>query len=114
MAMRFGTHPVLEAAANQILRDSMRGITSIAAKSDILTPKKERMRGEREVLSSTGVVEPTSRRGIYYRDANPSRPDLNSREGVMRPPPRGMSTLEQFVRENGNFNEGGEWSFAPS
>jgi hypothetical protein len=100
MAMRFGTHPLLEAESNRIIRESLKGVTAFSAKKDILTPWKEGQAHRREVYSHTGVPDPSVRQGLYRREGNSARPDLNSRDGVMRPRPRGMSTLEQFVQEN--------------
>lgn len=80
--MRYGENPHLEAEANRILRESLKGVTSQAAKKDILTEWKEQDRRSREVYSSTGIVDPSSRRGIFGRAANATRPHLNGREGV--------------------------------
>lgn len=79
-----GIHAALEAAANEIIFGSLKGVTSQAAKSDILTPWKEHDRRSREVFSSTGSVDPQLRRGMYHRAANPSAPHLNSRDGRSR------------------------------
>jgi hypothetical protein len=76
-----GIHAALEAAANELIFGSLRGVTSQAAKSDILTPWKEYDRRSREVMSSTGTVDPSIRRGMYHRAANPAAPHLNSRDG---------------------------------
>ena len=79
-----GIHPVLEAAANELIFGSLRGVTSQAAKSDILTPWKEHDRRAREVMSSSGTVDPQVRRGMYHRAANTAAPHLNSRDGHYR------------------------------
>jgi hypothetical protein len=76
-----GIHLALEAAANELIFGSLRGVTSQAEKSDILTPWKEYARKSREVMSSTGTVDPAIRRGIYHRAANTAAPHLNSRDG---------------------------------
>jgi hypothetical protein len=100
MAMRFGTHPLLEAEANRLIRESLKGVTSFSAKKDVLTPWKEGECRRREVYSHTGVPDSSVRQGLYRRSPNTARPDLNSRDGVMRSPGRGMSTLEAFVAEH--------------
>jgi hypothetical protein len=79
--VRSGIHPLLEAAANELIYGSLRGITSQSAKSDILTPWKEQDRVRREVLSHTGSVDPAIRRGLYGRVANGVQSHLNSRDG---------------------------------
>jgi hypothetical protein len=100
MPMRFGKHDLLEAEANRMLRDSLKGVTAFSEKKDILTPWKEAEAYRREVYSSSGTADPAVRSGLYRRRANPARPDLNSRDGVARPRARGMSTLEQHVEED--------------
>lgn len=83
--VRCGIHPLLEAEANAIIFGSLKGVTSQSAKSDILTPWKEADRRAREVLSSSGSVDPALRRGMYHRAANALQPHLNGRDGVARP-----------------------------
>ena len=85
MPVYSGIHPTLEEAANQLIFGSLKGVTSQAAKSDILTPWKEADRRNREVFSSDGTVDPATRRGIYHRVANPAYPHLNSRDGYAPP-----------------------------
>lgn len=79
-----GIHGPLETAANELLWESLKGVTSQTAKSDILTPWKEQDRHNREVMSRSGVIDPSTRRGMYHRVANPRSPHLNSRDGVAR------------------------------
>lgn len=86
-----GIHPTLEAAANELIFDSIRGITSQKEKSDILTPWKEQDRRNREVLTASGSPDSAIRRGMYHRAANKTKPQLNSREGIA-PPLRYLST----------------------
>lgn len=97
--VRYGLHRFLEEEANRLLADSMRGSTSWADKSDILTPSKEARRRRREVLVSSGTPDPSLRRGAFNRSANPLRPDLNSREGVAKPErsPRISSPTAEWV-----------------
>ena len=85
MRMRHGVNPHLEDAANEILRQSMAGVTSHEAKRDILTPWKEKDRRSREVYAGTGVVDPALRRGNFNRVANKAAPHLNSIEGKVAP-----------------------------
>jgi hypothetical protein len=79
-----GIHTPLEDEANRLIYGALKGVTSQAAKSDILTPWKEQDRRSREVLSSSGTIDPAFRRGIYHRKANKTHPHLNSRDGVTR------------------------------
>lgn len=81
---RRGIHPQLEKAANEMLRQSMAGVTKHSEKSDILTPWKEQDRLRREVYVENGVPDAATRRGNFNRAWNPARPDLNSREGMSR------------------------------
>jgi hypothetical protein len=74
----------LEKAANEMLRQSMAGVTKHSEKSDILTPWKEQDRLRREVYVESGVPDGTTRRGNFHRAWNPERPDLNSRDGISR------------------------------
>jgi hypothetical protein len=76
-----GIHGPLERAADELIFGSLRGVTSQAEKSDVLTPWKEADRRNREVLSRSGVIDPAIRRGMYHRAANSLHPHLNSREG---------------------------------
>ena len=101
MRMHHGVHRVLEDEANRLLKESLRGVTRYRDKSDILTPWKEKNRAKREILTSTGVPEPTIRQGMFNRRHNPARPDLNSRDGLAQSRNRGMGTLQTFVQEYG-------------
>ena len=97
---RIGIHPELEREANLLLKQSLKGVTSFSEKSDILTPWKEKDRARREVPVPSGVPDTANRRGIYGRARNASRPDLNSRDGVVRASRTG-GTLSSFILENG-------------
>lgn len=81
-AIRNGVHPFLEAAANEILRQSLVGVTKYSEKSDILTPWKEQDRRNREVYVESGVPDAATRKGMYHRRYNPAMPHLNSRDCV--------------------------------
>jgi hypothetical protein len=80
-----GVHGPLERAADELIFGSLKGVTSQAEKSDILTPWKEQDRRNREVLSTTGSVDPAIRRGMYHRVYNRSQAHLNSRDGETLP-----------------------------
>jgi hypothetical protein len=98
---KYGVHRPLEDEADRLLKESMRGVTSQRAKSDILTPWKERDRLSREVYSSDGVVDAATRRGIYGRAYNPTSPHLNSRDGHTRGSRTRVQGLQAFVAEHG-------------
>ncbi len=97
--MVYGVNAELEAEADRLIFGSLKGITSFAAKSDILTPKKATIRARREQLVPSGTPDPANRRGVYTRAHNPARPHLNSRDGVVAG--RASSSLSAFVAENG-------------
>lgn len=99
--LRRGVHGPLEEAANAIIKESLQGVTRRSEKSDILTPWKERERYSREVYQASGSPDAMIRKGTFYKSANPSRPDLNSREGVVRAR-RTSTSLGAFVEENGD------------
>jgi hypothetical protein len=82
--VHYGIHGPLEDAANELIYESLRGVTSQEAKSDILTPWKEQARRSREVLASSGTVDAHTRKGMYHRVANKTHPYLNSRDGMTR------------------------------
>lgn len=82
-----GVHPELEAKATAMIMGSLEGVTSRDAKSDILTPWKERHRARHEFLSKTGTpIDPAVRRGTFSKRYNPDKPNLNSYDGPTRPP----------------------------
>lgn len=85
LPFRAGVNVDLEEVADELLRQSLVGVTSHEAKRDVLTPWKKRDRLRREVFNSTGVADPSVRRGMYHRSANPDYPELNSRDGVAQP-----------------------------
>ena len=95
--LRRGVHANLEAEANRLIKESLAGVTSHSAKSDILTPWKETERHRREVYVADGVPDAATRRGMFYRSINPARPELNSRDGIARPRSRTGSSLQGFV-----------------
>lgn len=99
--MRFGVHKALEEEANAIIADSLKGVTSHAAKSDILTPWKEQERRRREVYVKGGSPDPAIRKGMFKKAANRTHPQLNSREGIAPPLQGAPSSLSAWVSENG-------------
>jgi hypothetical protein len=82
MRLHHGVHAELEEMANELIRQSLAGVTARSAKSDILTPWKERDRYSREVYSSSGTVDAATRRGMFHRAWNPQHAHLNSRDGI--------------------------------
>jgi hypothetical protein len=101
--IRRGTHRHLEAAADAILKESLKGVTKHSEKSDILTPWKDKDRRNREVYVASGTPDPSSRRGLFHRAWNSEREDLNSRDGMVRGRRTGSSgSLSAFVAEHGN------------
>lgn len=101
--MRFGVHVLLEEEANRMLRDSLRGVTKRAEKSDVLTPWKEAERHRREVYTADGVPDAAVRRGMFHRVVNPEKSHLNSREGVA-PPDRTTRTRQGISSSLGAFS----------
>jgi hypothetical protein len=100
--MRYGVHRQLEGEADRIIRESLRGITSHAAKSDVLTPWKETERRRREVFVPSGTPDPAVRQGIFGRALNsdPAFRHLNS-PGIAGPAPTadlGDGGLDAFMR----------------
>jgi len=70
-----------------MILDSLEGVTSRDAKSDILTPWKEKHRKLHEILTRSGApVDPSVMRGQFTKAYNPDKPHLNSREGPTRAP----------------------------
>lgn len=102
---RYGVHKPLEDEANRLLKESMAGITSQAAKRDILTPWKEKDRKDREIMVESGAPDSSTRRGMFHRVYNPASPHLNSREGTAVRGRRTNSSLRTFVQENGSTND---------
>jgi len=104
MRMVYGTSVSLEKEANKWLKRSIAGVKSYSAKSDILTPWKEQMRHTREIHNVTGVAD-TTRKGMYHRRANVTRPELNSRMGTARPRKNPGGTLGAFLAETGRRSD---------
>lgn len=84
--VRYGTHAQLEAEADAWIAASLVGVTSREAKSDIMTPWKEKHRRTHEILTRTGAqVDPNVRKGMFIRAYNRAYPHLNSYDGATRP-----------------------------
>lgn len=96
--VRYGVHHELEAEADRLIKQSMAGVTSMAAKSDVLTPWKEQDRKNKELL--VGVADPAARKGMYHRAYNNRDVHMNSRDGNSPRGHRTGSTLAEFVSNN--------------
>lgn len=81
-----GVHQQLDDAATELIRQSLEGVTSMSAKSDILTPWKDQDRKRREVYTPEGVPDGALRRGMYHRAWNSTHRHLNSVEGKVPVP----------------------------
>ena len=106
MRLRHGVHAQLEEAANELIKESLKGVTSIQAKSDILTPWKEIDRKKREVMVPSGSPDAALRRGNYHRAYNRTAPHLNAVEGV---PTAGRRRIPARTSDNAD-----PWSFTPA
>ena len=84
MPVRRGVHAALEAAADALIKESLKDVTRHADKSDILTPWKQQERLKREVMVPSGVPDPAVRSGVFHRALNPRDGHLNSRLGQVR------------------------------
>lgn len=102
---RSGIHLPLERVANEMLRQSLAGVTKHSEKSDILTPWKEVDRLRREIYSSDGMPDGAIRRGNFHRAYNPQKPELNSREGHAPARSRGMNALHEHILKDGMVDE---------
>lgn len=89
--MRSGPWQAAEDYANELIRRSLEGVTSYADKADILTPWKQTMREQRDVLVASGTPDSSYRLGMYHRALNPANPELNSRLGIARARSRGSA-----------------------
>lgn len=101
LRLRNGADLELEEIADKMLKDSLANVTRHSAKSDIMTAYKLIDRYRREVYTQSGVCDPATRRGMYHRAKNASRPELNSRDGYA--PPRSHIVSNQiFSNEYGS------------
>lgn len=99
MPLRHGIHKALDDEATRLIMQSLKGVTSMSAKSDILTPWKEQDRARREILVSSGMPDRSIRQGMYHRAWNARQQHLNSRDGTATAR-RGGETLAAFVEEH--------------
>lgn len=84
--VKSGIHETLEAEADALIFGSLKDVTSRSAKSDILTPWKEKNRKSREILSRTGhPIDGALRRGMFHRAYNSVQTHLNSYDTPTRP-----------------------------
>jgi hypothetical protein len=104
MRLRYGTCRELEQQADDLIAESLRGVTSREAKSDILTPWKEQDRHDHEVYPATGFADPAVRRGLFGRAWNSKYPHLNSRDGYY-PVRRAQDGLDTFTGDDGHDAE---------
>lgn len=102
--IHYGVHRELEAAADAILKESLRGVTKHSEKTDILTEWKTRRHRDHEVFVPSGIPDAANRQGIFHRAWNADRDDLNSREGHVRGGRGRMLSLQTFVWEHGGEN----------
>lgn len=100
MRLRNGTCRELEDQANELIRESLKGVTSRAAKSDILTEWKQEDRWNHEVYPASGTADPAVRRGQFSRVWNSKYPHLNSRDGYY-PVRRAQDGLDTFTGDEG-------------
>jgi len=106
MRLRHGTCRELEDEADRLLWESLKGVTSREAKSDILTPWKLQDRYDHEVYTGTGTADPAVRKGVFGRTWNPKYPHLNSRDEYY-PVRRAQDGLDTFVSgDDGNDGDG--------
>lgn len=100
MRLRHGTCRELEAQADELIRQSLAGVTSRKEKSDILTPWKQQDRWDHEVYPAAGTADPAVRKGLFSRTWNPKYPHLNSREGHY-PVRRAQDGLDTWTGDDG-------------
>lgn len=105
MRLRNGTCRELEDQADALLWESLRGVTSREAKSDVLTPWKQQDRYDHEVYTGTGTADPAVRKGQFTRIWNSKYPHLNSRDGYY-PVRRAQDGLDTFVSGDDGPDEG--------
>lgn len=108
MRLRNGTCRELEDAADALLWESLKGVTSRAEKSDILTPWKMQDRYDHEVYTGTGFADPAVRKGVFSRVWNSKYPHLNSRDGHY-PVRRAQDGIDTFTGgDDAGHDDGGE------
>ena len=100
MRLRHGTCKELESQADEIIRQSLAGVTSREAKSDILTPWKQQDRWDHEIYVSSGTADPAVRLGQFSRAWNGKYPHLNSRQGHY-PVRRAQDGFDTYAGDDG-------------
>jgi hypothetical protein len=105
MRLRNGTCRELEDQADALLWESLKGVTSREAKSDVLTPWKQQDRWDHEVYTGTGFADPAVRKGVFSRARNPKDPHLNSRDGHY-PVRRAQDGLDSYTGGDDGHDEG--------
>lgn len=71
MRLVSGTNFVLEAEANELLRQGREGVTKLSEKKDYLTEEQLALRWEKEVPNGHGFPEAHLVRGLFRRSYNP-------------------------------------------
>ncbi|QZE10518.1 hypothetical protein SEA_SCOOBYDOOBYDOO_201 [Mycobacterium phage ScoobyDoobyDoo] len=85
MSMRLtsGTNYALEAQADEILRQSRKGVTKLSEKKDFLTSDQLELRWEKEIPNGHGFPEAHLVSGLFKRSYNPmagKRPSRHHRD----------------------------------
>ncbi len=101
LRLRHGVCHSLEDIADALIAESLVGVTSRTAKSDILTKWKEEDRARREILTSTGFADPAVRKGMFRRAWNSRHSHLNSRDGFY--PSRRIPDSPDFASADGDY-----------
>lgn len=101
LRLRNGTCRALEDIADALIAQSLAGVTSRTAKSDILTKWKEEDRARREILTSTGYADPAVRKGMFRKAWNSRHSHLNSRDGYY--PSRRIPDSPDFASSDGDY-----------
>lgn len=83
--VRHGVNPELEAAADELLKESFLKDPDPDEKAKILTKYMLQNRYKREVYTSEGTPDGAVRRGTFHRALNVKHLHLNAIEGVAAP-----------------------------
>ncbi|MFJ4902808.1 hypothetical protein [Streptomyces sp. NPDC088727] len=83
--VRHGVDVELEAAADELLKESFLDNPDPEEKAKILTKYMLQNRYKREVYTSEGTPDGAVRRGAFYRSLNTKHLHLNAIEGVAAP-----------------------------
>jgi len=74
-----GVNYDLEKQANDLLRESRRGVTKLSEKKDYFTEEQLMLRWSREVYNINGVPDSHIMSGLYKRAYNPNAGDRPTR-----------------------------------